>query len=162
MEIKVYGTTFNMRSYADDDNTYTTLETGSISLKKLGHKSAEIHLSPGHQAIFNKNDSTLTMATVNPEVITGWRHGRFVFEGQSLRSIMQDLARWYDFKFEFTDPAIASTNSTATSPDTPTSTLPSPYLRTAETYRSASQAIKSPSPIPNESYPPIHKPNHYL
>ncbi len=109
MEIKVYGTTFNVRSYADDDNTYTTLETGSISLKKLGHKSAEIHLSPGHQAIFKKNASTLTMATVNPEVITGWRHGRFVFEGQSLRSIMQDLARWYDFKFEFTDPAIAST-----------------------------------------------------
>lgn len=48
------------------------------------------------------------MTTVNPEVITGWRHGRFVFEGQTLLTIMQDLARWYNFKFEFTDPALAT------------------------------------------------------
>ena len=108
LEIKVYGTTFNVRSYPDDDNSSPTLASGSISLRKPGRQSAEIHLSPGHQAIFNKEDSTLTMTTVNPEVITGWRHGRFVFEGQTLLTIMQDLARWYNFKFEFTDPALAT------------------------------------------------------
>ena len=106
--IRVYGTTFNVRSYADDFNTYTTLETGSIAIRKNGLQSGEIYLSPGHQAIFNKTDSSMIMTTVNPEVITGWRHGRFVFEGQTLTSIMHDLARWYDFEFEFTDPSIAS------------------------------------------------------
>lgn len=105
--IRVYGTTFNVRSYADDNNTYTTLETGSIALRKNGLQSGEIYLSPGHQAIFNKTDSTLTMTTVNPEIITSWRHGRFVFEGQTLNNIMHDLARWYDFEFEFTEPTIA-------------------------------------------------------
>lgn len=105
-QIRVYGTTFNIRDYADDENSYTTLESGSIALTKHDRQSGEIHLSPGHQAIFRKEDASLTMTTVNPEVITGWRHGRFVFEGQTLRSIMRDLARWYDFEFEFTDPTI--------------------------------------------------------
>lgn len=32
--IRVYGTTFNVRAYPDEDATYTTLETGSISLAR--------------------------------------------------------------------------------------------------------------------------------
>lgn len=108
-QIRVYGTTFNIRDYADDENSYTTLESGSIALTKHDRQSGEIHLSPGHQAIFRKEDASLTMTTVNPEVITGWRHGRFVFEGQTLRNIMRDLARWYNFTFEFTDPTIEGT-----------------------------------------------------
>lgn len=106
--IQVYGTTFNVRDYPDDNNTYTTLESGSITLRKLsGKNSGELFLSPGHQAIFDKDNATITMTTVTPHIITGWRHGRFVFEGQTLRNIMRDLARWYNFDFEFTDKSVA-------------------------------------------------------
>lgn len=88
----------------DDNNSYMTVETGSITLRKLsGQNSGELFLSPGHQAIFDKDNATITMTTVTPHIITGWRHGRFVFEGQTLRNIMRDLARWYNFDFEFTD-----------------------------------------------------------
>ena len=106
--IQVYGTTFNVRDYPEDEQSYTTLETGSIALRKLDGNGGEVHLSPGHQAIFHKDSATLSMTTVNPAVITGWRHGRFVFEGQTLLNIMRDLARWYNFEFEFTDRRIAS------------------------------------------------------
>ena len=46
------------------------------------------------------------MKVVDPSVITGWRHGRFVFEEQPLSSIMRDLSRWYDVDYEFDDPAL--------------------------------------------------------
>ena len=46
------------------------------------------------------------MKEVKTSVITGWRHGRFVFEGQTLDNIMRDLSRWYDFQYEFADPSL--------------------------------------------------------
>ena len=44
------------------------------------------------------------MLVVDPQVITGWRNGRFVFQNQLLSVIIKDLARWYDFEYEFDDP----------------------------------------------------------
>ena len=40
---------------------------------------------------------------VDIEIVTGWRNGRFVFHEQTLRQIMYDLGRWYDFDFEFAE-----------------------------------------------------------
>lgn len=104
--VRVYGTTFNIRSYNDDEITYTTLETGSISLRKTDEPGGEIFLSPGHQALFDRNAKTVDMKVVDPAIITCWRNGQFVFEEQPLKNIMKDLARWYDFEYEFTDPDI--------------------------------------------------------
>lgn len=101
--IKVYGTTFNVRGYSDEDAVLTTLETGSVSISAIGHEDAALYLSPGHQSNFNRGNSNVTMRTVDPEIVTGWRHGKFVFEEQTLETIMRDLSRWYNFRYEFRD-----------------------------------------------------------
>ncbi len=107
LRIKVYGTSFNLRNYNEDNNIYTTLENGCLTLSRTDSPTSEVVLSPNQQAIFNQSDSSLTMRPVNTHVITGWRKGRFVFEGQSLLNIMHDLARWYNFKFKFDDDSVA-------------------------------------------------------
>lgn len=104
--VRVYGTAFNIRAYGDDPYVYTTLERGSISITRADTSSGEVMLSPGHQALLNRDDHKLNMRTVDPQVITGWRHGRFVFEEQPLSSIMRDLSRWYDFDYEFETPGL--------------------------------------------------------
>lgn len=101
--VKVYGTTFNIKAYPDEAISYTTLETGSISLTSTETDGGELFLSPGHQARLNHSDHHLDMKVVKTEVITSWRHGRFVFEEQPLEEIMRDLGRWYDFEYEFED-----------------------------------------------------------
>lgn len=105
--VRVYGTTFNVRAYADDPYVYTTLEHGSISITRNDIPSGEVMLSPGHQARLNREDHKLNMRQVDPTIITGWRNGRFVFEEQPLSSIMRDLSRWYDFRYEFATPEVA-------------------------------------------------------
>ncbi|MCM1052042.1 MAG: FecR domain-containing protein [Paenibacillus sp.] len=105
--VRVYGTTFNVRAYADDPCVYTTLEQGSISITRTDIHSGEVMLSPGHQALLNREDNKLNMRQVDPAIITGWRNGRFVFEEQPLSSIMRDLSRWYDFRYEFATPEVA-------------------------------------------------------
>lgn len=104
--VRVYGTTFNVRAYADDPYIYTTLEHGSISISRSESPSGEVLMSPGHQALLNREDSKLNMRIVDTQVITGWRNGRFVFEDQPLSVIMRDLARWYDFEYEFEEPEL--------------------------------------------------------
>ena len=105
-QIRVYGTTFNVKAYPDDEAIYTTLENGLIALTRSDEPGGELYISPGHQALFLKSDSSVEMKAVDPEAITAWRHGRFVFEEQTLRNIMRDLARWYDFEYEFEDGGI--------------------------------------------------------
>lgn len=107
-KVRVYGTEFNIRAYPEDGMVYTTLSTGSISLTPATG-GGEVFLSPGKQAIFDKETSKASIRNVDLERVTGWRHGRFVFEEQSLRQIMQDLSRWYDFRYEFADEDAAET-----------------------------------------------------
>ncbi len=102
-QVRVYGTEFNIRSYAEDKQVYTTLIEGSISLSKLSEESGELMLTPGHQALFDKNEATTFVKKVNTAVVTSWKEGRFVFEDQNLEQIMQKLGRWYDFDFRFED-----------------------------------------------------------
>lgn len=102
--IRVYGTTFNVRNYPDDNLAYITLETGSIALSRPGVvHGGEVVMSPGHHATYDKDSERMSMTVVDPAVISSWRHGKFVFENQPLRCIMRDLSRWYDFDYEFAD-----------------------------------------------------------
>lgn len=101
--IKVYGTTFNVRGYKDEEAILTTLETGKISISDIKNKEAELFLYPGHQARFDKATNEVRMKEVDPEIVTGWRQGKFVFEETPLSTIMRDLSRWYDFNYEFAE-----------------------------------------------------------
>lgn len=107
--VKVYGTEFNIRSYPEDAEVKTTLSEGSISITPVNGNGGELFLSPGNQAVIDKTTSTASVRSVDVERVSGWRNGRFVFEEQTLYQIMQDLGRWYDFKFEFADDDLRET-----------------------------------------------------
>lgn len=101
--VKVYGTEFNIRSYKEDVNVYTTLVNGSISIRPQNGNHSELIITPNNQAVFRKTDETTKIRKVNTEVITCWKEGMFVFEEQNLEQIMQNLSRWYNFTYTFKD-----------------------------------------------------------
>lgn len=107
-QVRVYGTEFNVHSYADDADVATTLVDGRIALGVIGGNGAETMLRPGHQASFDKASSSLNVRSVDTETVTSWRKGRFVFEDQSLDQIMKALSRWYDFEYVFADQDLAN------------------------------------------------------
>lgn len=102
--IRVYGTDFNVRVYDDDPYVYTTLERGSVSICRLDGQGGEVMLSPGLQARLDRDKLELDLRKVNTTDVTSWRNKRFVFEEQPLSAIMRDLARWYDFEYQFATP----------------------------------------------------------
>ena len=108
-EIRVYGTEFNINAYTDQQEIYTTLVAGSISLRPVDGNKSELLLTPGYQAVFDKEEATAHVQAVDTEVVTSWRSGVFVFENQTMEQIMHALSRWYDFEYEFTDRQVAQT-----------------------------------------------------
>ena len=107
--VRVYGTQFNVHAYPEDKSVATTLVEGSISLQAASGNGAQLMLTPGHQALFDKQSHEASVKSVDTEVVTSWRSGSFVFENQNLGDIMETLSRWYDFDYKFADASLART-----------------------------------------------------
>ena len=107
--VRVYGTEFNVRSYEEDADIYTTLVSGRVSLQSMNGNEAELILTPGKQAVFDKRQQSTSVRPVDTQVVTSWRRGMFVFEEQNLEQIMRDLSRWYNFSYEFKDTSLRET-----------------------------------------------------
>lgn len=87
-EVKVLGTHFNVKAYADEPAIKTTLAQGSILLNN------ELLLHPGEQAI--NNQQGITVEPVDAEYAMAWKEGKFRFHNQPVKELMRDVARWYN------------------------------------------------------------------
>lgn len=105
-EVKVYGTQFNVRQYADEAVIKTTLVEGSVSYRN--DLIPETKLTPNQQLTYVEGDPAFTVEQVNTESCTAWRNDILCFEDETLYDIMRTLARWYDIEFTFADPELSA------------------------------------------------------
>ena len=94
-KIKVLGTEFNVDAYKKEVGIYTTLVEGSVAVSNEFGKS--IVIKPNEQAETSSN-ANIQVRKVDVNRIVAWRQGMLDFEDEPLDDIMEDLARWYDFK----------------------------------------------------------------
>lgn len=92
-DIRVLGTSFNVRDYPDENKVVTTLEAGQVRYISPGR--GEIDLIPGYM-LEDRAGSSLIPRKVNTEEYTGWKDGKYIFDDVSVEEIMTTLARWYD------------------------------------------------------------------
>lgn len=93
-EVRVFGTHFNISSYPDERNIYTTLLEGSVSVNGS-------LLKPNQQSVNNGKNIAIIPADI--ENVMAWKMGYFRFDEESLESIMKKVSRWYDVEVEFQD-----------------------------------------------------------
>lgn len=104
MDLKVLGTQFNLRAYADESEIISTLVEGSVEVTNANKEV--IRLSPGRQAVIDKSDNSMMEAEANIEAVTAWKNGKFIFDNSRVEDIMYDLARWYDVKVFFANASV--------------------------------------------------------
>jgi transmembrane sensor len=92
-QIKVFGTSFNVRAYDNSNKIETTLETGSIQLH-IGNQTTM--LKPGEQSLFNKTENQLAINRVDAATFSSWKDGRFEFQNEDLIEVFKVVERWYD------------------------------------------------------------------
>lgn len=102
-EVAVLGTNFNVHAYQDDGIIKTTLLTGAISM--AAPAGQPVLLKPGQQGQLNTTNAPANIKVINDaniEQAIAWRNGLFNFDHADLKSVMNELSRWYnvDVRYE--------------------------------------------------------------
>lgn len=96
-KVAVKGTQFNINAYTDELAVRTTLEDGKIEYKKDNHVAL---LSPGQQAVL-AGDNVSINYNVNVAKLTAWRRNDFYFSGDDIKTVMRQIARWYNVEVAY-------------------------------------------------------------
>lgn len=100
--VEVLGTHFNVNAYGDEKIIKTTLLEGAV---KVFTAKKSVLIEPGEQAVLDKADeNSIAKHLVNINKETSWINGIFSFEGDDLKSVMRQVARWYDVNVIYTGP----------------------------------------------------------
>jgi transmembrane sensor len=95
-QVEVLGTHFNISSYADESSTRTDLFEGAVrvTVASGSGQKQEVVLKPAQRSIVQDNKISV-QPSVEKEALA-WKEGYFMFNHESIESIMRKVARWYD------------------------------------------------------------------
>lgn len=103
--IKVLGTTFNVNSYEEEDNTIIELITGSIALQSTKGMFDDITMKPGERVLFDTNIKKLSInRKANGDDIL-WTKRQLVLQQLSIDALTRKLERVYNVKI-YLDPTL--------------------------------------------------------
>jgi transmembrane sensor len=103
VDVRVLGTSFNVNAYPDEKVVATTLVEGKV---RVGYGSKNFDLDPGMQFVYDREDKTANVRTVDMELYTSWKDGYYYFKQESLERIMDVLAKWYNLNVFFQNPEL--------------------------------------------------------
>ena len=133
INIKVLGTSFNVKSYDDDKTVETTLIRGLVQITRPSTSSGQvppIYLHPHQKIVLPRRNSEepapaatahMPAARRQPSIIpidssmkederveTSWVYNRLEFRGDSFGELARKLERWYNIDIHFEDEAARS------------------------------------------------------
>lgn len=104
-EVEVMGTSFNVRSFQDENLSEITLVEGSIKMNTLSGKEI-IQLKPSQQITVSDDLKSNSLKTVDTGFYKSWTEGKIVFHEERLADIVLRLERWYNVEIQLTSPKI--------------------------------------------------------
>lgn len=108
VNIKVLGTKFNVRSYAEDSQIEVTLAEGSVNMEIAFNNSISVYrLIPGDVVNFDKTTGRIDKYEVDTAAYKNWiKHGGLYFRDQTLKDIARYLERYFRVEIVITDPEL--------------------------------------------------------
>ena len=106
LQVEVLGTSFNVKAYPDDKQSFTTLVEGKVKLNSVLQTSVVQILEPDQQAVFDPSTSAIFARMVDARQFIQWTTGKYTFTNQPLDEMMKTLARWYDFNYQFEEASL--------------------------------------------------------
>ncbi|MBC7653361.1 MAG: FecR domain-containing protein [Oligoflexus sp.] len=126
LNLKVLGTAFNVRAYANDPLSEATLVRGSLQVSFPNRPDEKMVLKPKEKVSYNDVDATtlnrnivktefkpmITLTKVeyspNEKVIEeiAWKEDKLIFRSKEFNELALDLERWYNVKIEIENNSI--------------------------------------------------------
>jgi transmembrane sensor len=127
MNVRVLGTAFNIKSYANDATSETTLIRGAIEVTMADRPSDRIILKPNDKLIlksttFKKHNSDRHLAAITTDSVhtnyaltnltylrsndttiveTSWVNNKLIFKDEDFTALANMMERWYGVKVKF-------------------------------------------------------------
>ena len=105
VDIRVYGTKFNVNAYADD-YLETVLVEGKVGLSLQADAGQTQMLKPSQWCAVNLRKPEFQVAQVDVNPYISWTKGYLRYDNDSLEKLLQDLERWYNVDFVFSVPKL--------------------------------------------------------
>ncbi|WP_276481788.1 FecR family protein [Paraflavitalea pollutisoli] len=105
--VEVLGTHFNVNAYEDEPLVKTTLLEGKVTVAAMAAPGTPVTLAPGKQAAFAYGvgrPASITVNTVDADEVIAWKNGIFNFNHADIRTVMRQLARWYNVEVVYEGP----------------------------------------------------------
>ncbi len=143
LDVHVTGTTFNIKSYPDDDRIETTVIEGEVRIETVT-ESAPIFIKPNQKLQYQKSSRQAKVqeetkpdekkselqdqrrikpivlySDINTEETISWQSGVLYFEGENLIELTRKLERKFDVKFQFEDELLEQYSYSGTILDLP-------------------------------------------
>ncbi|MEG1142863.1 MAG: FecR family protein [Clostridia bacterium] len=115
-KIRVLGTKFNIKSYDNDQESKTTLVSGSVELIDVKPNIGEIVLAKlvNAQTYTIKNNAPIgIIEKLDTTKQIAWKNGYLIFDSTPLSEIIKQLERWHGIKFKVEDTTILNYKYTA-------------------------------------------------
>jgi len=107
INVKVYGTQFNVKDLINESETEVVLVEGSVGLKRNGIKNfleKETKLEPMQKALFDKNSNDMTVeSNVDVTRYISWKDGYLDFHEENLEKVFNKLSKYYNINFKPTE-----------------------------------------------------------
>jgi ferric-dicitrate binding protein FerR (iron transport regulator) len=124
LDVKVFGTEFNVKAYPEENTIQTTLVRGAVSIVGSGPNQKEVQLKPNQLVTYIKNVNLFKSdikkdkseqqfekavhesenLVILPEIrtinFTSWKDSRWIIDGETLANLAIKLERRYNVKFQ--------------------------------------------------------------
>jgi ferric-dicitrate binding protein FerR (iron transport regulator) len=98
LDVKVFGTSFNVKAYEDDQNIEVGLKNGKVGIDR--DEKEIVKLSPGQVAIFDKKEQKFEVGKMDINLVSAWTKDEMVFKEESLEEIIKYMERWYSVSIQ--------------------------------------------------------------
>jgi ferric-dicitrate binding protein FerR (iron transport regulator) len=104
--VKVLGTKFNVRAWQDNPTVSVAVIEGKVSLGCSEKNVEQSILTKGYYSSLSKNGSPEEPIRVNVQQYLGWMHNEIHFHNATVKEVLSQLKRWYDFNIQIDDHAM--------------------------------------------------------
>jgi len=107
LNVRVLGTSFNVRSFSDEDNVSVAVLSGKVMVSESSDSMANQRqiLLPNEMLEYSvKEKSFSEKKRVDSSVVFGWKDQNLVFKDENIDRILVALSRWYGVEFDVQAP----------------------------------------------------------
>jgi len=113
LDVKVLGTSFNVKAYPNDSTIETTLISGKVEIDFRGDTRSAVVLHPNEKVVVPvreiRAEGHVDRRMVAPDsayrtlIETSWVEDKLVFRNEAFSDVSRRLERWYNIHFSFED-----------------------------------------------------------